>query len=106
MGDLLLNLQARRVMCGNEEVRLTRLGFDLLAYLVWNAGRVVGYDELLREVWGYDYTEGSQVAIKSCLKRLRRKIEPNPAQPRYLVTVRYVHKAMAHLIGGRCDDEE
>ncbi|MCR4405769.1 MAG: response regulator transcription factor [Anaerolineae bacterium] len=90
VGDLLVDLRARQVMRGDEEVCLTRLEFDLLAYLVRNAGRVVGYDELLREVWGYDYTAGGQETIKSCVKRLRRKIEPDPAQPRYLVTVRGV----------------
>lgn len=90
VGDLLLDLQAGRVVRGDEEVCLTRLEFDLLAYLVRSAGRVVGYDELLREVWGYDYTAGSQETIKSCVKRLRWKIEPDPAQPRYLVTVRGV----------------
>ncbi|MCD6552906.1 MAG: response regulator transcription factor [Anaerolineae bacterium] len=90
VGDLLLDPRARRVVCGDEEVCLTHLEFDLLAYLVRNAGRVVGYDELLREVWGYDYTAGGQETIKSCVKRLRRKIEPDPEQPRYLVTVRGV----------------
>jgi DNA-binding response OmpR family regulator len=50
VGDLLLDLGTRRVMRGDEEVCLTCLEFDLLAYLMRNAGRVVGYDELLREV--------------------------------------------------------
>ena len=90
VGDLLLDLRTRRVMRGDEEVCLTRLEFDLLAYLVRSAGQEVGYDELLREVWGYDYTAGSQETIKSCVKRLRWKIEPDPEQPRYLVTVRGV----------------
>jgi len=90
LGDLLVDLRARRVMRGDEEVCLTRLEFDLLVYLVRNAGRVVGYDELLREVWGYDYTEGAQETVKSCVKRLRQKIEPDPEQPRYLMTVRGV----------------
>ncbi len=89
-GALVVSPVARQVRRWREEIELTRLEFDLLLYLVENAGRVVGYDELLTHVWNCDYAEGSRETVKSCVKRLRHKIEPDPAQPRYLVTVRGV----------------
>lgn len=89
-GALVISPVARQVRRWSEEIELTRLEFELLLHLVENAGRVVGYDELLTHVWGCDYAEGSRETVKSCVKRLRRKIEPDPAQPRYLVTVRGV----------------
>jgi len=87
---LVISPAARQVRCWSEEIELTHLEFDLLLYLVENAGRAVGYDELLTHVWGCDYTEGSRETVKSCARRLRQKIEPDPAQPRYMVTVRGV----------------
>ena len=88
--DVLLDLQAGRVMRGDEEVCLTRLEFDLLAYLVRNAGRVVGYDELLREVWGYADDAGSYELMRMAVSRLRDKIGENVARPRYIECVRGV----------------
>lgn len=73
-----------------EEVEPTPLEFDLLLYLVRNAERAVGYDELLTRVWSCDYTEGSNGAVRACVKRLRRKIESDASQPLYLLTVRGV----------------
>ena len=90
VGDLLLDLRTRRVMRGDEEVCLTRLEFDLLAYLVRNAGRVVGYDELLREVWGYADDAGSYELMRMAVSRLRDKIGENVARPRYIECVRGV----------------
>ncbi|MBC7251444.1 MAG: response regulator transcription factor [Anaerolineae bacterium] len=89
-GDLLIDLRARRVVRRDEEVCLTRLEFDLLAYLVRNAGRVVGYDELLREVWGYAGDAGSYELVRMAMSRLRGKIGENAAQPQYIECVRGV----------------
>ncbi|HDD25126.1 MAG TPA: response regulator transcription factor [Chloroflexi bacterium] len=90
VGDLLLDLQAGRVVRGDEEVCLTRLEFDLLAYLVRSAGQVVGYDELLREVWGYADDAGSYALVRMTMSRLRDKIGENVAQPQYIECVRGV----------------
>jgi len=90
VGQLLIDLRARRVWRRGEKLDLTRLEFDLLAYLARNAGRVVGYDELLEKVWGYGWDTGGYEAVRSCVKRLRRKIEDDPSQPRYFVTIRGV----------------
>ena len=95
LGDLLVDLRARRVMRGDEEVCLTRLEFDLLAYLVWNAGRAVGYDELLREVWGYADDVGSYELVRMAVSRPRDKIGENAAQPQYIECVRGVGYRLA-----------
>ena len=89
-GALVVSPVAHQVRRWGEEIELTHLEFDLLLYLVENAGRSVGYDELLTQVWNCDCAEGSRETVKSCARRLRQKIEPDPAQPRYLVTVRGV----------------
>jgi DNA-binding response OmpR family regulator len=87
-GDLLIDLRKRRVRRGEEEINLTKLEFDLLAYLVREKGRVVRYEELLEEVWGYDYDEGSFWQVKTATKRLRRKLREDAAEPKYIVNIR------------------
>ena len=51
---------------------------------------MVRYDELLEKVWGYGYSEGNYDLIRTCIKRLRKKIEDKPRKPRHIVTVRGV----------------
>ncbi|MEO0248262.1 MAG: winged helix-turn-helix domain-containing protein [candidate division WOR-3 bacterium] len=95
VGDLRLDLQARRAMCGDEEGCLTRLEFDLLAYLVRNAGRVVEYDELLREVCGYADDTGSYELVRMAMSRLRSEIGENAVRPQYIECVRGVGYRLA-----------
>jgi len=90
VGDIVIDLYSRQVRMGGEEIHLTRLEFDLLVYLAKNAGRVVGYDELLEKVWGYNYDEGNYDLVKTCIKRLRKKIEDKTCKRRYIVAVRGV----------------
>ncbi len=74
---------------GGREVYLTPIEFRLLYTLMRNAGRVMSHNQLLNGVWGYDYGGYSnQVAVY--IRRLRRKIEENPEEPRYLLTARGV----------------
>lgn len=71
----------------SEPVRLRLKEFELLALLLRNAGRVLTRGQLLDRVWGPSY-EGDSKTLDVHVKRLRDKIEPNPAEPRHLVTVR------------------
>ena len=87
LGKLVIDPATRCVTCGDVSVRLSSLEFRLLYHLAANAGRVVGYDELLNEVWGYDYEAGSYLAVKAAIRRLRRHIEPDPSSPRYILNV-------------------
>jgi two-component system KDP operon response regulator KdpE len=88
IGQVTVNLLARQVTRDGLPVHLPALEFDLLAYLARQAGRAVPYAELWREVWHCQPTGRSNDAIKSCVKRLREAIEPDPHNPRYVLAVR------------------
>ena len=72
---------------GGAEVQLTRTEFRLLCEFGRHAGQVLSRDQLLEAVWGYDYLGDSRL-IDAHIRRLRAKIEPDPAHPAHLVTVR------------------
>jgi two-component system KDP operon response regulator KdpE len=83
--DFTVDLAAKRVIRDTADVRLTPTEWSLLEILVRNAGRLVTQRQLLREVWGPQYeTEGNYLRVY--LAHLRRKLEPDPSQPRYLHT--------------------
>jgi two-component system KDP operon response regulator KdpE len=83
--DFTVDLAAKRVTRDASDVRLTPTEWSLLEILVRNAGRLVTQRQLLREVWGPQYeTEGNYLRVY--LAHLRRKLEPDPSQPRYLHT--------------------
>ena len=70
-----------------DEVHLTKTEFELLCELAANPGKVLSREELLERVWGYDYF-GDGRLVDVAVRRLRTKIEDDPAQPRHVVTVR------------------
>jgi len=80
-----VDLAAKRVTTAGGEARLTPTEWHLLEILVRNAGRLVTHQQLLREVWGPKY-ESQTSYLRVHLGNLRRKIEPDPARPRYLRT--------------------
>ncbi|MCC6394750.1 MAG: response regulator transcription factor [Bryobacterales bacterium] len=85
LGDLQINLAARTVTGPGGSVRLTPKEFDLLEYLVENPNVTLLHSRLLQAVWGPDY--GGEVEyLRVFVNRLRKKIEPDPANPRYLLT--------------------
>ena len=86
-GDLEVDPDARLVRRAGADVSLTPKAFELLLALVGREGRVVSRHELLREVWGYDPSVSSRTVDTHVLE-LRRKLEPDPANPRHLLTVR------------------
>jgi len=84
-GGLEINFAARRVIAGRHEVRLTRKEFDLLQYLATNPNTPIAHRRLLQAVWGPDY--GNEVVyLRVFINQLRKKIEPEPAKPRYILT--------------------
>jgi DNA-binding response OmpR family regulator len=85
-GHLEIDLNGRQVFRAGRAVNLTPKEFDLLAVLVRNPGRVFGRDTLLEQVWGYDFP-GDSRTVDVHVQRLRRKLEENPHEPRYLLTV-------------------
>jgi two-component system KDP operon response regulator KdpE len=85
LGDMDVDLAARRVRLGGAEVHLTPIEYRLLAVLVRHAGMVVTHRQLLRDVWGPAYVEHTHT-LRVHMASLRRKIEREPAKPRYLLT--------------------
>ncbi|MEZ4382521.1 MAG: response regulator [Nannocystaceae bacterium] len=85
VGELEVDLAARRVRIRGDEVHLTPLQYKLLAYLVRHAGRVLTHRQILKEVWGPGSTSQDHY-VRVYMAQLRRKLEDDPAQPRYLLT--------------------
>ena len=83
--DLCVDLQARRVWLGGVDVHLTPTEYKLLARLVRSAGQVVTHRQLLADVWGAEYTEHTHY-LRLYMGQLRAKLEPEPADPRRLLT--------------------
>jgi two-component system KDP operon response regulator KdpE len=77
------------VRARGEEVRLTPKEFDLLRFLVAHAGKPVRHRELLQAVWGPDYGDETSY-LRVFVTHLRKKIEPDPSNPRYILTEPWV----------------
>ncbi len=84
-GDLQVDLGARKVLVKDQEVHLTRLEYKLLTTLVRHAGKVLTHRFLLNEVWGPLHAQETHY-LRVFMASLRRKIEADPAQPRFLMT--------------------
>ena len=91
---LTIYYQERRVTVADREVRLTATEYELLRVLSVNAGRLVTYDELLRQVWRLSHS-GSSERVRTLVKMLRRKLGDVPAKPTYILTERGVGYRMA-----------
>ncbi len=86
-GELTINLAEGTVTLGGEEVKLTRTEFLLMHELVENPRRILSRDSLLNRVWGYEYFGDTRI-VDAHIRRLRKKIEKDPADPGYVLTVR------------------
>jgi len=87
--DLQIDFDTRRIRVAGKETRLTPKEFDLLRYLVSQAGKPVPHRELLQAVWGPDYGDEPEY-LRVFINQLRKKIEPNPAKPKYILTEPWV----------------
>jgi DNA-binding response OmpR family regulator len=88
-GPLRIDLAGRRVNCRGQDLELQPKQFDLLTYLVRNRGTVLTRDQLLQNVWGYDYV-GDTRTVDVHVRWLREKLEEDPANPKLIQTVRGV----------------
>lgn len=84
---LVLDLESRRVISRGRSIEVTPLEFQLLRYLMQNVGVVISKEDLLQNVWGYAEAAGDMNLIEAAVRRLRRKLELDPSQPRYIQTV-------------------
>jgi len=83
--DFTIDLLAKTVTAGGAEVRLTPTEWQILELLVRQRGRLVSQSSLLRDVWGPEYQRETHY-LRVYLSQLRRKLEPDPAHPRYFIT--------------------
>ncbi len=83
--ELALDFARRVVLLKGSELKLTPTEYEILKYLALHAGRVVTHGQLLRAVWGPNYQESTQY-LRVYVGQLRRKMEEDPARPRYIVT--------------------
>jgi DNA-binding response OmpR family regulator len=88
-GPLRIDLAGRRVNCRGQDMELQPKQFELLTYLVRNRGTVLTRDQLLHNVWGYDYA-GDTRTVDVHVRWLREKLEEDPANPKLIQTVRGV----------------
>jgi DNA-binding response OmpR family regulator len=88
-GGLRLDLPARRLTRKNKEIELSPKEFNLLEYFVKKPGRALTRDEILNAVWGYDCVVTSR-SIDRFVTTLRNKIEPDPARPSFIHTIRQI----------------
>lgn len=84
-GDFRIDLESREVHVAGKELRLSPKEFDLLAYFVSHPGKVLTHRTLLAKVWGGNYTDQTEY-LRVFIRHLRKKIEPEPAKPRYILT--------------------
>ena len=83
--DFTIDLAAKKVRRDGEEVRLTPTEWNLVEVLVRNRGRLVAQTQLLQEVWGPQYHDETNY-LRVFMAQVRRKLEPEPAHPRYFIT--------------------
>jgi DNA-binding response OmpR family regulator len=95
-GELIIEPQKRHVKVKGKNVDLTAKEYDLLYYFARHPGRVFQRSQLLDRVWGYGH-DGYEHTVNSHINRLRAKIEKNPAQPQYILTVWGVGYKFAEL---------
>ena len=85
--DVIVDLRTRTVQRGGKSVELSPMEFDFLAFLIESGGDIVSRDTLMQQVWRYSLGVTSRT-VDQHVARLRNKLEPDPSQPRHLITVR------------------
>jgi two-component system KDP operon response regulator KdpE len=83
--ELEVDFSARRVRVNERDVSLTPKQYDVLAYLARNAGKVLTHRQILQAAWGGQYADEVDY-VWTYVRRIRRRIEPDPAEPRFLLT--------------------
>ncbi len=95
LGQVEIDFEAREVIGRGQVMHLTPKEYELMRYLVEHPNRVLGHREILQAVWGPDY--GDEVEyLRAFVKQLRKKLEPEPANPQYLLTEHWVGYRFAY----------
>jgi two-component system KDP operon response regulator KdpE len=88
-GDFRVDFETRTVNVSGKEIRLSPKEFDLLVFFLRNSGKVLTHRTLLGKIWGGDYTDQTEY-LRVFVRHLRKKLEPDPAKPRYILTEPWV----------------
>ncbi len=88
-GNVSVDVPGQRLLVNGESIEVSNREFRLLCYLIENRGRVLSRDQILNKVWGFDY-EGTARTIDNFINKLRAKLEDDPTDPQFIVTVRGV----------------
>jgi two-component system KDP operon response regulator KdpE len=105
IGDVCVQPARRQVSKAGQPVHLTRKEYDVLHHLMINAGRAVTHGRLLTAVWGGEYRDNVDY-LRTFVRQLRKKIEDDPANPRYLLTDAYVGYRFTENADKSIDDYE
>lgn len=84
-GQLMIDIEARLVQVGGEQIHLTPTEYDLLNYLSINRGKVITHRELLQQVWGPEYGDEREY-LRVFISQVRKKIESDPVRPKFILT--------------------
>src|SRR5260370_19877348 len=84
-GDLMVDFSQHQALRAGEPINLTPTEYRILAHLARNAGRVVTQDDLLPKIWGPAYRDEAHL-LRVNIARLRQKVEPEPSNPKYVIT--------------------
>lgn len=83
--ELTIDFEKRRITLGDEEVHLTQIEYKLVSLLARQAGKVLTYDYLMQQIWG-PYSDDNNQILRVNMAHIRRKLEKNPAEPKYIFT--------------------
>ena len=83
--QLKIDFDKRRVFLGEEEIRLTQIEYKLVSLLAENAGKVITYESIIKDIWG-PHADTNNRILRVNMANIRRKIEKNPAVPKYVFT--------------------
>lgn len=83
---LTIDFMKRLITRNGEVIHLTPIEYKIVAYIAKNSGKVVTYSAILKSVWGYNMDEDDNKILRVNMANIRRKIEPNPAEPTYIFT--------------------
>jgi DNA-binding response OmpR family regulator len=89
IGRIAVDMEAHEVLVATRRVQLTPIEFRLLYTLMTQAGKAISKEDLMREVWGYEFMGGTNL-VEVTVRRLREKVEDDPSHPEHILTVRGV----------------
>lgn len=85
VGDLLIDFERRLVKVKGEDVHLTQIEYKLVSLLAQNAGKVLTYESIISKIWG-PYADSDNQILRVNMAHIRRKLEENPGEPKYIFT--------------------